>query len=73
VTAPDGSHLLRRLAVAYDDGDPAWDAAFPTGEILRYPAGHPYTRCMDSGAPVLEATLGDDLATQIAASWMRRR
>ena len=72
VTAPDGSHLLRRLAVAYDDGDPAWDAAFPTGEILRYPPGTPYTQCMDSGGPVRETTFGADSVTQLAASWMRR-
>ena len=69
---PDGSHLLRRLAVAYDDGDPGWDAAFPTGEILRYPPGTPYTRCMDSGKPVREVNLGDDNATRIATSWLRR-
>ena len=50
----DGTQLVRRLAVAHDDGDAAWDAAFPTGEILRYPAGTPYTRCMDSGRPVCE-------------------
>ena len=70
--SPDGSHLLRRLAVAYDDGDPGWDAAFPTGEILRYPPGTPYTRCMDTGMPVREANLGDDNATRIATSWLRR-
>jgi serine phosphatase RsbU (regulator of sigma subunit)/anti-sigma regulatory factor (Ser/Thr protein kinase) len=70
--APDGSHLLRRLAVANDDGDPAWDATFPTGEILRYPPGTPYTLCMDTGAPVLEASLGGDNATRIATSWLRR-
>jgi hypothetical protein len=70
--SPDGSHLLRRLAVAYDDGDPGWDAAFPTGEILRYPPGTPYTRCMDTGQPVREAILGDELATRIATSWLRR-
>src|SRR5215475_8713055 len=40
----DGTQLVRRLAVAYDDGDAAWDAAFPTGELLRYPPDTPYTR-----------------------------
>ena len=39
----DGSHLLRRLAIASDDDDPRLDAAFPTGEVLRYPPGTPYT------------------------------
>jgi hypothetical protein len=71
VSSPDGSHLLRRLAVAHDDGDPGWDAVFPTGEILRYPPGTPYTQCMDSGAPVRETVLGDDNAIRIATSWLR--
>src|SRR2546421_4460 len=31
--ALDSSHLLRRLAVGYDDSDPAWEATFPTGEV----------------------------------------
>jgi serine phosphatase RsbU (regulator of sigma subunit)/anti-sigma regulatory factor (Ser/Thr protein kinase) len=67
----DGSQLVRRLAVAHDDDDPGWDAAFPTGEILRYPPGTPYTRCMDSGQPVCEVIGGED-ATSMAASWLRR-
>ena len=70
--SPDGSHLLRRLAVAYDDGDPSWDAAFPTGEILRYPPGTPYTQCMDTSQPVREVNLGGESATRIATSWLRR-
>jgi hypothetical protein len=37
----DGSPLLRRLAIASDDDDPRLDAAFPTGEVLRYPPGTP--------------------------------
>ena len=67
----DGGQLVRRLAVAYDDGDAAWDAAFPTGEILRYPPGTPYTRCMDSGRPISE-TFGRDSADAMAAEWIRR-
>ena len=50
----DGTENVRRLAVAHDDGDAAWDAAFPTGEILHYPADTPYTRCMETGRPVCE-------------------
>jgi serine phosphatase RsbU (regulator of sigma subunit)/anti-sigma regulatory factor (Ser/Thr protein kinase) len=69
--SPDGSQLVRRLAVAYDDGDPSWDAAFPTGEILRYPPGTPYTEAMATGRPV-RLKLGNDQAAQIATSWLRR-
>ena len=69
--SPDGSQLLRRLAVAYDDGDSAWDAVFPTGEILRYPPGTPYTECMATGKPV-RLKMGSDQATRIATSWLRR-
>jgi serine phosphatase RsbU (regulator of sigma subunit)/anti-sigma regulatory factor (Ser/Thr protein kinase) len=67
----DGTQLVRRLAVAHDDGDAAWDAAFPTGEILRYPPGTPYTRCMDSKAPVCEV-MGQESAASMAAAWIRR-
>ncbi len=67
----DGTQLVRRLAVAHDDGEAAWDAAFPTGEILRYPPGTPYTRCMDSGHPVCEV-VSRDSADAMAASWIRR-
>ena len=69
--SPDGSQLLRRLAVAYDDGDSAWDAVFPTGEILRYPPGTPYTECMATGKPV-RMKMGSDQASRIATSWLRR-
>jgi len=67
----DGSQLVRRLAVAHDDDNPAWDAAFPTGEILSYPPGTVYTRCMDSGQPIREV-ISDDDATRMASSWLRR-
>jgi serine phosphatase RsbU (regulator of sigma subunit)/anti-sigma regulatory factor (Ser/Thr protein kinase) len=67
----DGTQLVRRLAVAHDDGDAAWDAAFPTGEILRYPPSTPYTRCMDSRAPVCEV-MGHESAESMAAAWIRR-
>jgi serine phosphatase RsbU (regulator of sigma subunit) len=69
---PDGSHLLRRLAIAFDDGDPGWTAAFPTGEVLRYPPGTPYTRCLDTGQPVREAPLATEEALGITESWLRR-
>ncbi len=69
--APDGSHTLRRLAVAYDDSNQAWDATFPTGELLSYPPGSMYVRCMDSGKPILEATFTAEDAARLAKAWQR--
>jgi serine phosphatase RsbU (regulator of sigma subunit)/anti-sigma regulatory factor (Ser/Thr protein kinase) len=70
--SPDGLHLLRRLAIAHDDDDPGWDAAFPTGEILSYPPGAPYTECLDTGQPVRQDLANTNLAEEIARG-MRRR
>jgi serine phosphatase RsbU (regulator of sigma subunit)/anti-sigma regulatory factor (Ser/Thr protein kinase) len=67
----DGSQLVRRLAVAHDGDDAGWDATFPTGEVLRYPPGTPYTECMSTGLPVC-VTLADDTASQIADAWIRK-
>ena len=72
VHPPDGSQLLRRLAVATDDGSPRWDAAFPTGEVLLYPPGTPYVECMETGKPVRVAMMDHDAAVGIAESWLRR-
>jgi len=72
VHPPDGSQVLRRIAVATDDGDPSWDAAFPTGEVLLYPPGTPYVQCMDTGKPVREAKMEAARAVNIAESWLRR-
>ncbi len=69
---PEGSLPLRRIALLHDRKDPAWEATFPTGEILRYPANTPYYRCMDTGAPVLEATITKSQASEIAKSWRRK-
>jgi len=69
---PEGSLPLRRIALLHDRKDPAWEATFPTGEILRYPANTPYYRCMDSGAPVLEATITKSQASEIAKAWRRK-
>ena len=69
--SPDASHLVRRLALAHDDQNGGWGAAFPTGEILRYPPGTPYTRCMDSGSPVCEL-MSRESADRTAAAWLRR-
>jgi hypothetical protein len=69
---PEGSLPLRRIALFHDMKDPAWEATFPTGEILRYPQNTPYFRCMDTGAPVLEATITKSQASEIAKSWRRK-
>ena len=68
----EGSPLVRRLAIAHDDGDPGWDAAFPTGEILSYPPGSPYSRCLDTGTPIMEDLAGTTKADDIARG-MRRK
>ena len=69
---PDGSHPLRRIALSNDRKDPAWDAAFPIGEILRYPEQTPYHSCMETGAPVLETSITESQAAKIAKAWRRR-
>jgi serine phosphatase RsbU (regulator of sigma subunit)/anti-sigma regulatory factor (Ser/Thr protein kinase) len=67
----DGTAVLRRLAVASDDRRPGWNSAFPTGEVLTYPPGTPYTRCMATGEPVLEPHLDTAAARRIAKTWRR--
>jgi serine phosphatase RsbU (regulator of sigma subunit)/anti-sigma regulatory factor (Ser/Thr protein kinase) len=69
---PDGNNPLRRLAVVHDQRDPAWQAAFPTGEILRYPEGSPYVRCIESGRPVLEHSFTSESARKLAKAWRRK-
>jgi hypothetical protein len=69
---PDGSHQLRRIALTHDKKDPAWEAAFPIGEILRYPEHSPYYQCMETGLAVLETNITDGQAVSIAKAWRRR-
>ena len=69
---PEGSLPLRRIMLQHDRKDPAWEAAFPTGEILRYPSRSPYFQCMDTGAPVLETTVSESQASKIAKAWRRK-
>jgi serine phosphatase RsbU (regulator of sigma subunit) len=68
---PDGTQPLRRLAVANDADDAAWEATFPIGEILRYPQGSPYVRCMDTGKPVMENRIPAADAEKLADMWKR--
>jgi len=69
---PEGAVPVRRIALLHDRADPAWEAAFPTGEILRYPAHSPYYQCLDTAAPVLETTVSDTQAGKIAKAWRRK-
>lgn len=70
--APHADVPLRRLHVKHDRQDPAWQAAFPVGEILRYPGGSPYVHCIESGAPVLEHAVSADSAKKLARAWRRK-
>jgi anti-sigma regulatory factor (Ser/Thr protein kinase) len=67
---PDGMQLFRRLAVEHDDGDSGWDAAFPVGEILRYPPDTPYAQCIMTQKPV-SVTMTEDAAAELAEAWFR--
>ena len=69
---PDANVPLRRLHVKHDRENPAWQAAFPVGEILRYPGGSPYTRCIETGEPVLEGSISADAAKKLARAWRRK-
>ena len=69
---PEGSQLMRRMAVAVDDEDLDWEAAFPTGEVLLYPPDTPYTQCMDTGKPVRLGKIDDASAAMMADTWLRR-
>src|SRR6516164_3688838 len=69
---PDGDVPLRRLSVVHDQNNPAWQAAFPIGEILRYPPGSPYVRCIESGRPVLEHAFTSEAARKLARAWRRK-
>jgi serine phosphatase RsbU (regulator of sigma subunit)/anti-sigma regulatory factor (Ser/Thr protein kinase) len=64
---------LRRLDVRHDNGEnAAWQSAFPIGEILRFPEGSPYTRCIETGLPVLEQAFSAESAKKLAKSWRRK-
>jgi serine phosphatase RsbU (regulator of sigma subunit)/anti-sigma regulatory factor (Ser/Thr protein kinase) len=65
-----GDSLVRRLAIAHDDGDPAWGATFPVGELLRYPPATPFTQCLETGEPV-SVVLTEEAAETLAQSWLR--
>ena len=68
----DGSEPLRRIALAVDDGNPDWEAGFPVGEVVRYPAGTPYAQAMESGKPLRLTRIDLDSAARMADSWLRK-
>lgn len=70
--SPDGSQPMRRMAVSVDDQNLDWEAAFPTGEVLRYPADTPYAEVIDTGKPVRLAKIDADSASMMADNWLRR-
>jgi serine phosphatase RsbU (regulator of sigma subunit)/anti-sigma regulatory factor (Ser/Thr protein kinase) len=67
---PDANVPLRRLHLRHDEENPAWNSAFPVGEVLRFPPASPYTRCIETGQPVLE-NLTADSARKLAKQWRR--
>jgi serine phosphatase RsbU (regulator of sigma subunit)/anti-sigma regulatory factor (Ser/Thr protein kinase) len=72
VTPPDGSLLLRRMAVETDDGDPRWGAGFPAGELLPYPSDSPYARCMALREPVIETLVTAEQGPHVSRAWRER-
>jgi hypothetical protein len=68
----EGQRLVRRLAIAHDDDDPGWDAAFPIGEVLSYPVDSPHTRCLETGKPIMQDLANTNLAEELARA-MRRK
>ncbi|WP_433325774.1 SpoIIE family protein phosphatase [Spirillospora sp. CA-294931] len=72
VHSESGSAVLRRIAVTSDDGNPAWTATFPIGEVLIYPEGTPYREVLDTARPVHLPHVDADQAGDIARKWRRR-
>jgi serine phosphatase RsbU (regulator of sigma subunit)/anti-sigma regulatory factor (Ser/Thr protein kinase) len=62
---------LRRLHLKHVADKPAWNSAFPVGEVLRFPAASPYTRAIETGQPVVERNVTPDFARKLAKSWRR--
>lgn len=71
VHSESGAAVLRRLAVAFDDGNEMWPATFPQGEVLVYPEGTPYRKCLDTAQPVHMPQVSAETAAEIARVWRR--
>ncbi|HEX2316592.1 MAG TPA: SpoIIE family protein phosphatase [Thermomonospora sp.] len=72
VHSESGAAALRRLAVTSDDGNAAWTATFPQGEVLVYPEGTPYRECLETAQPVHLPRVDAETAGRIARIWRRR-
>jgi serine phosphatase RsbU (regulator of sigma subunit)/anti-sigma regulatory factor (Ser/Thr protein kinase) len=69
----DGEAVVRRVAVAVADDDPAaWLAAFPVDEVTVYPAWSPYARCMATARTILVSRMDTELAKEIGRRMWRR-
>jgi len=71
VHSETGSAVLRRIAVTSDDGNPAWTATFPVGEVLVFPEGTPYREVLDTARPVHLPHVDAQGAGDIATKWRR--
>ncbi|MFD0690304.1 PP2C family protein-serine/threonine phosphatase [Actinomadura fibrosa] len=50
---PDGSAVVRRLAVAFADDDPRdWAREFPVNEVIVYPPATPYAQALTTGRTI---------------------
>ncbi|MCW2913033.1 MAG: Serine phosphatase RsbU regulator of sigma subunit-like protein [Actinomycetia bacterium] len=70
--ATDGAAVLRRLALATDDGNPMWSSTFPIGEVLVYPKDTFYRNCLDSAKPVHIPVVEAEVARKTARKWRRK-
>ncbi len=68
---PDGNVPLRRLHLRHDAENPAWNSAFPVGEVLRFPPASPYIKAIETSQPVLDHNVTADSARKLAKSWRR--
>lgn len=69
--ATDGGSVLRRIALAAEESSAKWTSAFPTGEVLVYPAGTPYRDCLETAQPIHLPNIDAATAEWLARVWQR--
>ncbi len=69
---PEADVPLRRLHLKHVADNPAWNSAFPVGEVLRFPSNSPYTQAIETGKPAVERNVTPDFARKLAKSWRRK-